>query len=192
VAVISGKNDEMNIYLIGYRGTGKTSVGKFLAAHIGWDFIDMDDKLSNQFNTSIRSFVNRFGWDEFRERELDLIRKIGASTRKIVATGGGIILKDANVECMQNSGRVVWLNASAETIKARLSGDGLTVEMRPALTSEGTLTEVETVLRQRNPRYERGMDFSVNTDARPISEICQDIINALESTHPFIFSQQKY
>lgn len=182
----------MNIYLIGYRGTGKTSVGKFLAAHIGWDFIDMDDKLSNQFNTSIRSFVNRFGWDEFRERELGLIRKIGASTRKVVATGGGIILKDANIECMRNSGRVVWLKASAETIKARLSGDGLTAEMRPALTSEGTLTEVETVLRQRNPRYERGMDFSVSTDARPISEICQDIINALESTHPFIFSQQKY
>lgn len=94
----------MNLFLIGYRCTGKTSVGRFLAGVLGWGFIDADSELVKEHDMTIREIVARWGWNDFREKERIIIKKLCTLDRYVVATGGGAVLNDENVEGMKKRG----------------------------------------------------------------------------------------
>jgi len=166
----------MNIILIGYRCSGKTSVGKHLAQKLGWLFVDTDDRLVEKDGRSIKEIVEGNGWESFRRLEKEVIQVVCAQNKTVIATGGGAILDPANVEVMQNSGQVIWLKVSPQTVKQRMARDEGTDTLRPALTSRGLYEEIIDVLKERNPIYEQTMDFSIDTDDKGIEEIVDQII----------------
>ncbi len=171
-----------NIYLTGYRCTGKTSVGKSLARILSWRFIDADLELVDRHGMTISEIVLKEGWSSFREKEKAIVKRLSTLDRHVVATGGGVVLDIENVEQMKKSGTIIWLKAIPETIKERILQDKNTEELRPSLTSKGLIEEIEETLLDRKPLYENAMNFSVNTDDRSIDDICGKIIRKLQVT----------
>jgi shikimate kinase len=169
----------MNLFLIGYRCTGKTTNGKSVAATINWSFVDTDNLLVEECGKQIKDIVNTEGWQTFRRRERAMLRQICTKKRQVVATGGGVVLDADNVRTMHASGIVVGLGATAETIRMRMLQDINTANFRPALTSKGLIDEIKDVLSQRNPCYEGVSDFFIHTDGVPVVEITQMIIQKI-------------
>ena len=169
----------MNIFLIGYRCTGKTSVGKSLAKSLGRPFLDADSELVKEQDLNISEIVRKQGWSAFREIESDIFKRVCTLDDHVVATGGGAVLNDKNVKHMKRSGKLVWLKATPETIKKRILQDKNTKDFRPPLTSKGSVEEIHETLLNRNPFYEKAMDFDVDTDDIGIDEVCHTIIKKL-------------
>ena len=170
------KGPMMNIILIGYRCSGKTSVGKRLAQKLGWLFVDTDDRLVEKDGRSIKEIVEGNGWEGFRRLENEVIQEVCAQDNTVIATGGGAILDPANADVIQKSGEVVWLKVSPQTVKQRMARDEGTDTLRPALTSRGLYEEIIDVLKERNPIYGQTMDIAVDTDDKGIEEIVGQII----------------
>ena len=173
----------MNLFLIGYRCTGKTTIGKAIAAAIEWSFVDADTLLVRECGKPIKEIVDTEGWDAFRRMERSTLKQICTADRQIVATGGGVVLDKANIKAMKTSGMVIWLGATAETIQKRMLQDKNTGNFRPALTDKGRIQEIEDLLLKRNPYYESASDFSIQTDDVPVSEITQTIIEKLNESN---------
>ena len=165
-----------NLFLIGYRCTGKSSVGRLLAATLDRSFIDTDSLVVSQSDMSIREIVDSRGWEAFRRLEHTALQQVCTVDRQVVATGGGIVLDADNVNLMKGSGRIIWLKATADIIKTRMKKDQDSVTFRPALTSTDSISEIEETLAKRAPLYQHAMDFSVETDHRGVDEICEVII----------------
>lgn len=168
-----------NLFLIGYRCTGKSSVGKLIAARLGWPFLDTDSLLVSQSGLSIKDIVAAHGWEKFRSMEQVIMQQVCIHGQRVVATGGGVVLNAENVKLMKNSGRLVWLQANSATIKKRMMQDSGTEAFRPALTSRDSIAEIEESLLERDPLYKQAMDFCVETDDRQIDEICDAIIRQM-------------
>ena len=170
----------MNIFLIGYRCTGKTTIGKSIAAAIDWSFVDADTMLVGECGKPIKEIVDTEGWEAFRRMERSTLKQICTEDRQVVATGGGVVLDKANIKAMKTSGMVIWLDATAETIQKRMLQDKNTGNFRPALTDKGRMEEIEDMLLKRNPYYESACDFSIHTDDVPVNEISAIIIQRLK------------
>ena len=173
----------MNLFLIGYRCTGKTTIGKAIAAAIEWSFVDADTLLVRECGKPIKEIVGTGGWEAFRRMERSTLKQICTKDRQIVATGGGVVLDKANIKAMKTSGMVIWLGATAETIQKRMLQDKNTGNFRPALTDKGRMQEIEDMLLKRNPYYESASDFSIHTDDVPVSEITKIIIEKLNESN---------
>ena len=169
----------MNLFLTGYRCSGKTTIGKSIARTIDWSFVDSDLLAIKESGKSIQDIINTEGWDAFRRMERLALKQICANDRQVVATGGGVVLDEANTKAMKASGMVIWLDASAETIQKRMLQDNNTEYFRPALTDKGLMEEIEDMLLQRRPYYKSASDFTINTDGTPVNEITQRIIEKL-------------
>ena len=165
----------MNIFLIGYRCSGKTSVGRQLADDMHWPFLDTDLLLIENMGTNIARMVEQKGWNHFRKMERDLIKTVCQSDSQVVATGGGAVLDDRNVAVMKESGIVVWLKIKPETVKNRMAKDPLNDQLRPALTGKSLSKEIQETLLEREPYYRKAMDFFVETDDLGIAEISKFI-----------------
>jgi shikimate kinase len=168
--------ENMNLFLIGYRCTGKSTVGKRLADHLGWSFVDTDRLVVEKTGRSIFRMVDENGWLYFREQERKALESVSCTDRQVVATGGGIILDERNITSMKQSGVVIWLKASERTIETRMVSDDTTIDSRPSLTGEGLIAEITTVLAERHPFYEKAADWSMDTDHERIWTICERII----------------
>jgi len=168
-----------NVFLIGYRCTGKSSVAKSLAARLGWLFVDTDELLVAERRMSIKEIVDRCGWETFRKFEHEVVKQVCGLNRQVVATGGGVVLDDANVKHMQANGTIVWLRATAETIRKSMMQDTDTEAFRPALTAKNSIAEIEETLLEREPYYRRAMDFHVHTDGLELDAIASSIIDNL-------------
>jgi len=177
----------VNIYLIGYRCSGKTTVGKSLAETLGWFFIDLDSEFVRQIRTPISEFVAQHGWDRFREKEHHILKRICAKTRHVVATGGGVVTDHRNTQIMQGSGTIVWLKASIASIKQRILNDHTTDTLRPALTSDGTVNEIDELLAERTPLYATAADLSIETDNYDVIKISDRIAKQLEESQGLAF-----
>jgi shikimate kinase len=169
----------MNLFLIGYRCSGKTTVGKRIAETVDWSFVDADTMLIKACGKSIKDIVDTDGWESFRRMERSTLKQICAQDRQVVATGGGVVLNADNIKAMKTGGLVIWLGATAATIRKRMLGDKNTGNIRPALTDRGRIEEIEGLLLERSPYYRSACDFSVQTDNVPVDEIAQSIIKKL-------------
>src|SRR4051794_20040028 len=109
-------NPQSPIVLVGYRGTGKTTVGRLLAASLGWEFADADDLIESAAGKSIAEIFAAEGDPGFRDREAAALRELCRRDRLVVATGGGAILRPANRELLRGAGFVAWLTAEPETV----------------------------------------------------------------------------
>ena len=170
----------MNIFLIGYRCAGKTTVGRFLAKRLERFFFDTDLELVKEQGLNISDIVNQRGWAAFREIEKQVIQRACERDNQVVATGGGAVLDEDNVKRMKDSGMLVWLRAEINTIEKRIIEDNTTRNFRPSLTSKGSVEEIQETLLERNPYYERAMDFLVDTDFMDIEAVCDTIIQKIK------------
>lgn len=169
------------IILIGYRGTGKSTVGPLLTERLGWSFIDADVQLESDSGLSVADIFASEGEEGFREREMTLLIELLQRENLVLATGGGVILRPENRTLMQESGFVVWLQASAPTIWQRIQADPTTVKRRPRLTSRHGLDEVVHLLALREPLYRQTAHFELNTEEMSPSELVATIVEAWTS-----------
>jgi shikimate kinase len=176
-----------NLFLIGYRCAGKTSSGRCLAEDLGWSFVDTDALIVEQQRMSIKEIVGAHGWEKFRQMEHAMLKTVCASNRQVVATGGGIVLNADNVRLMKKNGTIIWLRARHETIKNRMMQDQGTMDFRPALTLNGSLSEIEDILQSREPRYQKAMDLFVDTDDHDVAEVADIMVEKLKSVCPGLF-----
>jgi shikimate kinase len=169
----------MNLFLIGYRCSGKTTIGKSVAETIDWSFVDADYMLVEKCGKQIKDIVDTKGWQAFRHRESSMLKQICKKKRQVVATGGGVVLDENNVRTMHASGIIIGLGATAETIRKRMLQDINTANFRPALTAKGLVDEIKDMLSKRNPCYKSASDFFIHTDGLPVDEITQTIIQKI-------------
>jgi shikimate kinase len=166
------------IFLIGFRCTGKTTVARLLAEKLGWDWSDADSLLEARYGKSIRQIFASEGEAGFRDKEEQILAEACQLQRCVIATGGGVILRDINRKRMRSAGKVVWLTADAQTIWDRFQADPATLNRRPPLTVGG-LAEIEEVLKMREPLYRACADLIISTAGRSTEEIAQQIAQEL-------------
>jgi shikimate kinase len=166
------------VILIGPRGSGKSTVARLLAGRLGWDWVDADDALERRLGLSIRALFAAEGEAGFRDREAAVLADLCRLRRHVVATGGGVVLREDNRTLLRASGRVVYLTADVETLWQRLQGDGSTAERRPMLTVGGR-EEIAEVLRLREPLYRGCADLTVQTAGRPPEEVAAEVLDRL-------------
>ena len=166
----------MNVVLIGYRGTGKSTVGKLLAARLGLQLISTDQEIIRRAGASIPEIVAAHGWEYFRDLESTVCRELAGRENLVIDTGGGAILRQQNVDVLKRKGRLIWLTASVETIAARIGDD----TQRPSLSgNKSHVEEIRDVLTERVPKYQAAADLVIPTDGRSIGELVALIVNSL-------------
>lgn len=169
----------MNIVLIGYRCSGKTGVGKLLARELGREFIDTDALIEENAGRSIETMISTKGWDHFRETEKRLVEEVSGRNNLVIATGGGIVMHDENVENLKQNGWVVWLKGKPEVLEERMAKEQESGRIRPSLTGADPLEEIKQVLSVRKPFYERAGDLVVDTNSLSIRDAAALIIRNL-------------
>jgi shikimate kinase len=166
----------MNLILIGYRCSGKTSVGELLAGKLGRGFVDLDRLIEEEAGRSIQELVAAEGWDGFREREGRLIAAACRRDGLVIATGGGAVTRTENVENLKRGGFVVWLKGESNVLRSRMAGEERSGRIRPTLSGTDPLTEIEEVLAARDPLYQGAADLVVDTTARSLDEVAEKIL----------------
>lgn len=172
----------MVITLIGYRGTGKSTVGSQLASRLNWDFVDTDLEIERTAGKSIAEIFAEDGEPRFRDLERDELQRQLAGNHVVVSVGGGAILDDQSRQNMAAAGPVVWLQATVETIVERLQEDETTATSRPSLTGGGIFAEVSEVLLQREPLYAEAASLTISTNHRNIDSIVDEILTQIPET----------
>ncbi|KAB8306353.1 shikimate kinase AroL [Erwinia endophytica] len=164
------------IYLVGARGCGKTTVGQALASALGYAFRDTDHHLQQTTRRTVADIVAAEGWDGFRQRESLALQAVTAPAT-VIATGGGMVLAAANRQHMREHGQVVYLNAEASVLAARLAAYP-EQDQRPTLTGRPIAEEMIEVLAARDALYHDASHHVVNAMQHPDS-VVEDIINIL-------------
>ena len=170
----------VNVFLIGYRGSGKTTVAAALAERLGWPWIDADAELERRAGKTIKQIFADQGELAFRDLESAVLSDLVKLDRNIMALGGGVVLRESNRRLLAGRGEVVWLQASPEMLLQRISGDATTAERRPNLTGQGGLAEIRTLLAERTPIYAACADLTIDAERRSVNEIARQIIEELQ------------
>lgn len=166
------------LFLIGSRGTGKSTVGPALAGRLGWGFVDADEQIELAAGKAIAEIFAAEGEAGFRDRESAVLSELCGLTEHVVATGGGVVLRPGNRERLRKAGFVVWLTADPETAWARLRVDPTTAARRPNLTPRGGLEEVRHLMAAREPLYRETADFVIDTGKLSPEALATAILSA--------------
>lgn len=170
----------MAITIIGYRGSGKTSIARPLAAKLGWKSIDSDDVIEEKAKKSIREIFEDKGEPHFRMLEKEVMKDLLQEKELIIAAGGGAILDQESREIMKNSGAVIWLQASVEDLSKRIAADSQTSSRRPGLTPLGVQDEISQVLHDREPMYRDAATFIIDTTQKSPAEIVSEALQFIQ------------
>ena len=169
----------MRLFLIGYRGTGKTTVAKRLAERLHLDWVDSDVELERRAGMSIAQIFAEQGEPAFRDLETRVVKELATRTNVIIALGGGAVLREENRREIAAAGTAVWLQADPPTLFQRIYADPSTADRRPNLTAQGGLREIEEVLRLRSPIYRETANLVVDTTGRTPEEVADEIVRSL-------------
>ncbi|MCI8956849.1 MAG: type I 3-dehydroquinate dehydratase [Eubacterium sp.] len=165
-----------NIALIGFMGTGKTTISKALSKITGFQEIDVDDYIVKKAGRSITDIFEKEGEDYFRNLETEALKEISQENGKIISCGGGAVLRDENVEILKEGGVIILLTATPETIFDRVKDH----THRPILNSDMSLRHVKELMEKREPRYQWVADVKISVDANDRILTCYQIITELE------------
>lgn len=166
-----------NIYLIGFMGAGKSTVGRLLAERLGMEFLDTDALIEERAGLPIPEIFARFGEEGFREWEREVIGEVCRGRGAVVALGGGAPMDEGNWRALRESGITVYLRESPEAIAARLADD----DTRPLLaghTGQGRLRRIRELLGLREPRYLEA-HIVIECRGRPPEEIAGEVLERL-------------
>jgi shikimate kinase len=163
-----------NIYIIGFMGAGKSTVGKILAQKLNYDFVDLDSDIEREQGTRISEIFEKQGEKYFRDAETEILRKISEHSNQIISTGGGIVIKDENWEIMKNSGTTVYLKASIETLFGRVKHK----TTRPLLNVENPFEKARELFSSRESLYEKS-DIVLDREGLEPEYVAEAIIREL-------------
>ncbi len=161
----------MNITLIGFMGTGKTSTGKKVAEQLGMTFIDMDHVIEERQNRKISDIFETEGEPYFRQLEFDLAKELSAGDNQVIATGGGIVLNQENINNFESSGTVICLSADPQIILERVAKE----THRPLLEGDEKMNKILGILESRKELY-AAITNQVDTTNLSIDEVAAKII----------------
>ena len=167
--------------LIGFRGTGKSCVGRAIAHRTKRRFIDADDYLEQKAGKTIKEIFSEGGEERFRQIESEIIEELGLLDGLVIATGGGAVLKEENVKNMKRNGFVVLLEADLETIHKRLTKDAKGQMKRPSLTNMEHYDEIRYLLEYRRPFYKKAADYCLDTTGLSVNQLAEKIISAFDA-----------
>lgn len=169
------KNLKHNVILIGFMGSGKTSVGKVLAKRLSYGFHDTDEMLERRAGDTINHIFEVHGEEYFRSMETGLLKDMLSDTdRTVISTGGGLPLREQNAKLLREMGYVVFLKAAKQTVVNRLVHD----TTRPLLQGGELEQKVEHLLEIRTPIYEKAAHKMIATDGRTIEDIAAMIMES--------------
>ncbi|MBU3955156.1 shikimate kinase [bacterium] len=164
----------MNIALTGMMGSGKTSVGKLLAAKLGMKFFDMDTQIEKAAKKKIKDVFAEDGEVVFRKMERELVKCVCLLDGLVISTGGGTVLNHANIADLKKNGKIVYLKAKPEILFERIKKE----KTRPLLDAEDPLAELRRIYGKRKKLY-ADCDLFIETAKKKSEEICGEIIKKL-------------
>lgn len=170
-----------HIYFIGYRGCGKSAVGRIVADQLGLPCLDTDVAIEAKAGQSIADIFAQSGESTFRDLETAIILETQNMPTSVISLGGGAILREFNRQTIKNAGRVVWLQASPETLATRIQSDTTTASRRPALSKLGTLDEIRSILEVRTPLYRDAADIEIDTTELTTTDVADKVIHWLRA-----------
>ncbi|QDT38105.1 shikimate kinase [Stratiformator vulcanicus] len=163
------------ITLIGYRGSGKSSIAPLLATRLGWTSVDADAEIERRAERSISQIFELEGESTFRELERQVMRDLLKSSAIIVAAGGGAAINDETRAEMKAAGEVVYLSATVDVLAGRIAGDESSPDRRPNLTGTGGRVEIVRMLSLREPIYRQAASLTVDVDELSPDQIADRI-----------------
>lgn len=163
-----------NIFLVGFMGAGKTTVGRILAGRLGYRYCDSDKVIETKAGKTIPEIFSGLGEDRFRELESETLESLSGKIKQVIATGGGAVMRDRNWDAMKKGGVTVYLKAPAEVIWNRIKHS----KTRPLLNVDNPLEAAKDLLEKRIPFYEKA-DLTVDTESLSVDEIASEIIKKL-------------
>ncbi len=167
-----------NIVLIGFMGTGKSSVAKALEREYGYRLVDTDERIALIEGMSIAEIFKKKGEEGFRRLETELIKnELMGLSGVVISCGGGMPLKKENRKLLKSVGTVIWLKASAQEILKRLAGD----TKRPLLACDNREAMVLSLMEERSPLYAEAANFEVVTDEKTPSQIAREIVGIVKN-----------
>lgn len=164
-----------NILLIGFMGTGKTSVSRQLRKATNLPEIDMDKYIVDREKKSIAEIFDKYGEDYFRELETECLKEILENKGLIVSCGGGVVVKDENVSYMKNKGKIVLLTATPETVYERVKHS----TDRPILNNNMNVKFIAELMEKRKERYLAVADIIIETDDKSLEDIVKEILDKI-------------
>lgn len=168
---------EKNIVLIGFMGTGKSSIGIKLAEKLNMKFVDMDREIEKLTGMTVSELFRRHGEIRFRSEERLMARKLSQQKNLVIATGGGVVLKEENIKVLKENGILICLTADPEDIFERVRRKRAN---RPLLKKNLQVEDIKNMLKEREPFYAVA-DFRVNTSGREMDEVVEEIISYIKN-----------
>ena len=166
-----------NIVLIGMSGSGKSTVGQYIARKLNIDFLDTDDIIVSNTEKSIEYIFSHYGEIYFRELEKLVINSLGQRGNMVIATGGGIVLNSDNLEKLKNNGIIFLLQGSVETLYKNINFQNSINDQRPLLKQGDLKVELERMYNNREELYLKSGDYKISIDNKTINEIGNEIIS---------------
>ena len=164
-----------SVTLIGMMGAGKSSVGACLRRRTGWRLLEIDKMVGSKFRTSIAEIFAKHGEKKFREAETEALRTLPTTKHTILVTGGGIVLREQNIEILKRFGAIAWLDGDEETIFARAARK----QNRPLLQTNNPRKSFSEILAARRPLYAKIADVRIDTSALTDEEVAIAILAKL-------------
>lgn len=171
----------MNIVLIGFRCAGKTTVGKILADKLSMPFIDCDAYIERREEMSIKDIFDQSGESHFRLIESDALANIAKMDGKVIATGGGVVLRYKNIRNLKRNGLIIFLEVDSKTATERIKLDPTTKKRRPKFTQLDLDTEIREQMELRKDYYRQAADIIVRTTDRETGAIAEEILMELRN-----------
>jgi shikimate kinase len=173
-----------HVFLIGMPGVGKTTVGRLLALTLGQTFVDSDEEIVRRNGVEINTIFEIEGEAGFREREVNVIREVTQRSPIVLATGGGVILREENRKALRENGIVVYLHASLDVLEARTDkkrGSSNSTHQRPLLAGSDRRATLAALLDVRQPLYRETAHIIVDANTTQRSKFMQKLLTAIES-----------
>ena len=173
----------MNVVLIGLRGTGKSTVGRLVAARLQWGYLDTDTLVQERAGETIREIFGRGGEPLFRSLEAAAVRDCAAHDRVVLSCGGGVVLDPQNVEALRRNGLVLHLTADPEELWRRVSGDAATLETRPTLIAAATsgVEELRELARARAGAYAQARHAELPVGGRTPEQVADAVLELIRA-----------
>lgn len=166
-----------NIVLIGFMGSGKTSVGIRLSYRLRRTMTDTDRKIERLYRMTVSEIFERMGEEAFRDMETQCLEKLLRESRgQIIAVGGGLPMRDHNRELLRRLGTVIYLRVRPESVCSRLAAD----TTRPLLQGEDRVKKVQKLMEERAPIYESAANITIDVDGKIVDEIVDEILEKTE------------
>ena len=166
---------DYNIVLIGFMGTGKSTISEYMNQKFGMEVIEMDQIIAEREGMSIPDIFEIHGEQYFRDLETNLLIEMQSRKNVVISCGGGTPLRECNVVEMKKNGRVVLLTASPETIFDRVKDS----HDRPVIENNKNVPFIADLMEKRRAKYEAAADIVINTDGKSIIEVCEELVQKL-------------